>query len=184
LGKIETGIDPSLTLITRTHSPNLVIDLKILIIVHSVTGNTKKLADAIGDKAKAKGHSVNVVHLMTDPPIEGKGKDPKEFRIQNLPSASGYDTIIIGCPVWGANITPVMKKALTDLRGLQGKRVIPFTSQAFPFAFLGGNRVLRLISKEAEAKGAHPVKGASIQRMGRDLDKGIENASAKINSLL
>jgi flavodoxin len=161
-----------------------VIDLKILIVVHSVTGTTMKLAEAIGSKAKAKGHSVDMVQLKTDPPIEGKGKDPKEFRITNLPNASSYDTIIIGCPVWGANITPVMKKALAEIKGLSGKRVIPFSSQAFPFAFLGGNRVLRLISKEAEAKGAHPVKGASIQRMGRDLEKGIENASVKINSLL
>ena len=158
------------------------IDLKIVVIVHSVTGNTKKLADAIGDKAKAKGHSVSVVHLMTDPPIEGKGKDPKEFRITNLPNASSYDTIIIGCPVWGANITPVMKKALAEIKGLSGKRVIPFSSQAFPFAFLGGNRVLRLISKEAEAKGARILPGSSIQRMGRDLDKGIERASNEIAS--
>ncbi len=158
------------------------IDLKILIIVHSVTGNTKKLAVAIGDKAKAKGHSVNVVHLMTDPPIEGKGKDPKEFRIVNLPIASGYDTIIIGCPVWGANITPVMKKALAEIKGLQGKRVIPFATQGFPFAFLGGNRVMRLISKESEAKGAKAIPGASVQKLFHNVDKGIERASYEIAS--
>ena len=158
------------------------VDLKILILVHSVTGTTMKLAEAIGSKAKAKGNSVHIVQLRTDPRIEGKGKDPKEFRITNLPNVSGYDTIIIGCPVWGANITPVMKKALADLRGLQGKRVIPFATQGFPFAFLGGNRVQRIISRESEAKGAKILPGTSVQKLFHNIDKGIDRASNKILS--
>jgi len=105
--------------------------MEILIIVHSVIGNTKKLADAITDKAKAKGHSVNMVQLKTDSPIEGKGKDIMEFRILNLPNCSGYDTIFIRCPVWGTNITPLMKKAIEEIKGLSGKRVIPFATQVF-----------------------------------------------------
>jgi hypothetical protein len=71
---------------------------------------------------------------------------------------------------------------LTIPGGSRVKRAISFTSQAFPFAILGGNRILRIISKEAEAKGANPVKGASIQRRGHDLDKGIEKASSGIVS--
>jgi hypothetical protein len=73
---------------------------------------------------------------------------------------------------------------LTIPGGSRVKRVIPFSFQAFPFAFLGGNRVLRIVSKEAEAKGAKALPGSSVQRMFHNLDKGIERASTEIGSRL
>jgi len=158
--------------------------MKVLILVHSLTGNTLKFAEAIKGQLAQKGNQTSLVQLRTDPPLEGKGKDPKDFRITNLPECSGYDIVLLGCPVWGFSPSPVAMKAVKEVKGLSGKRFMPFATQSFPIAALGGKRTLNVLSNEAGKKGARIVQGVTVQRMFHDIDKETKDRASKVPSLL
>jgi len=158
--------------------------MKVMIMVHSVTGNTLRFAEKIKELLGSKGHEVSLVQLKTYPPLEGKGKDPKEFRLTNLPDCSGYDAVLVGGPVWGFSPTPVAMKAIKEVRGISGKRFMAFTTQAFPFAALGGKRTLRVLGKEATGRGANVVEGVSVQLMFHKLEVEIGKKASKVPGLL
>lgn len=159
--------------------------MKVCIVVHSKTGNTFEYAKVIESKLKEKKHVVELVRLDIDPPDwQGRPKDGKEFSINNLPDCSGYDIVMIGSPVWGASATPVIMKAVAEMKGLSGKKVMPFTTQAFAFSFLGGNRTMGMISKEAQKKGATVLPGKNIPKMFRNVEKLRETNATEMVSRL
>ncbi len=153
-------------------------------MVHSVTGNTLKFAEKMKELLSSKGHEVSLVKLQTYPTLDGKGKDPKEFKLTNLPDCSGYDAVLLGGPVWGFSPTPVAMKAIREMKGISGKVFMPFTSQSFPLAFLGGNRTLRVMGKEAHKRGARTVQGVSVQTMFHKLEVEVGKKASKVPGLL
>ncbi|MFO8051385.1 MAG: hypothetical protein R6V01_06765 [Thermoplasmatota archaeon] len=159
--------------------------MKVCIVVHSKTGTTLKFAEKIMKELRDRKHRVELVGLEIEPPDwQGRPKDGKEFEIKNLPDCSPHDAVIIGCPVWGASATPIIIKAISDVKGLSGKKVVPFSTQSFPFSFLGGNRTLRMIGREAEKKGAKVLPGSNVCKMFHDVSKKMEEGARDVASRL
>ena len=149
--------------------------MKILVIVHSKTGNTLKFAEKIAEKLKAKGNAVDVVRLETDPPVaSGTARQHPPFSITNLPDPESYDAVLAGGPTWAFTASPVIYEAIRQIKDLKDKKAACFTVQAFPFAFMGGNQSVGLMKKELEAKGARVAVTASVQGMFHDMKKDME----------
>lgn len=154
--------------------------MKIVVVVHSKTGNTMEFGNIIAEKLKTKGHKVDVVRLETNVPVETKpGKQP-EFKFTNLPDTSHYDAVLAGGPVWGFSASPVIMQAIKEMK-LDGKKFLPFVTQGLPIAALGGKQSLSAMSKAAEAAGAQVLAGKSAHMKNR---KAMEEGAAEIANVL
>jgi NAD(P)H dehydrogenase (quinone) len=102
---------------------------RILVVYHSRTGNTAKMADAIADGAKSSGAEVKV-------------KRSEEASLEDL---LGADAIIIGSPTYYGLMASEIKSLFdksSDIRGqLESKIGAAFTSSGSAF---GGNQTALL----------------------------------------
>ncbi len=129
--------------------------MKICIITHSKTGNTRKMANLAADILQSEGHSVDLVDLQTQKPVEGWQPGNRfAFEITNQPDIGAYDVILAGGPVWAFSISPVIQKCIMQFPPLRGKTFIPFTTMGFRYKWLGGDRSLKQLNRSALEKGA------------------------------
>jgi len=155
--------------------------MKIHILVHSKTGNTRRFADAIGNRLTEAGHSVAVTTLSTLHPVkEGSVRAPQQIGFTNLPDISDCDLLVLGGPVWAFGPSPVIIAAVKQLGKLAGKTVVPFATMGFPFRCLGGNGALRAIAREAATLGGKIIPGGIARQMGGKLESDIATLSAEI----
>jgi flavodoxin len=155
--------------------------MKIAIIVHSKTGTTRKFADRIADRLKKSGHNMSLIQIETDVPVEsGSVRSCKEFTITNLPDIRAYDVLLLGGPVWGFSASPVIIKCIKSLGDLEGKKVIPFVTQGFPFKFLGGKQAIALMSRYAADKKAAVLPGVVISKLFHDFEKDMDATASSI----
>jgi flavodoxin len=154
-------------------------------MVHTKTGTTLKFGKSIATALEQNKHSVDFVELKTDQPVNSNapGK-PVSFKITNMPTDKEYDIYLVGSPVWGGQPTPVAIEAIKQLKGLAGKKFVPFVTHSFPFASWGGTQSLAKLSKTAKEQNALTLEGVSIERMFRNLDIQIENGVKKILSIV
>jgi hypothetical protein len=121
------------------------------------------------------------VELRIDPPDwQGSSRADPDFRILNMPDGNKYDALLFGGPVWGFSASPVILKCIKGMEGLKGKKVLPFITQGFPFAGLGGKRALGQMVKEAAGKGADVLPGRSAQKMFHDMEKMMRKAASEV----
>ncbi len=154
--------------------------MNICMMVHSLTGNTMKLAETLADALTKTGHKVTVIQLQTDVPLKyGSIRQKPRFEITNLPSVAEYDAVCAGGPVWGFGPSPVIFQAIRQLDKPEGKMFLPFTTMGFPFACLGGNNTLKIMGREAAARGAKVLPGIVIPRMFRNFLKKIDEEIQK-----
>lgn len=159
--------------------------MKIIIIVHSKTGTTRKFADLIADRLKEDGHSIKLVQIETDVPIKsGTVRRCKKFVITNLPDVTEYDTLLLGGPVWGFSASPVIIACINALGDLNGKKVLPFITGGFPFKFMGGKQAIALMSRNAADKKATVLPGAIVLKLFHDVDGDMNKAAGAISSVL
>jgi len=159
--------------------------MNVCLMVHSKTGTTLKFGKQIAAALEKEGHTVAFIELMTDQPvsINVQGK-PNTFHITNLPPENDFDLFLIGSPVWGGQPTPVALETVAQIKGLEGKKFLPFVTQGFPFSSLGGKQSLAKLSKYAKEKNALILEGVSIGRMFKNLDTEIEKGIRKILAIL
>jgi flavodoxin len=159
--------------------------MNIAIIVHSKTGTTRRFADRIADRLKKEGHSIGVIQIETDVPIEsGSVRSCKKFAITNLPDVKEYDALLLGGPVWGFSASPVIVSCINALGDLKGKKVIPFVTHGFPFRFMGGKQAIGLMNRNAVEKKATVLPGAIISKLFHDIEKDMDKAVDSIVSTL
>lgn len=159
--------------------------MKIIIIVHSKTGTTRKFAELIADRLKEDGHSIKLVQIETDVPIKsGTVRRCKKFVITNLPDVTEYDTLLLGGPVWGFSASPVIIACINALGDLNGKKVLPFITGGFPFKFMGGKQAISLMSRNAADKKATVLPGAIVLKLFHDVDGDMNKAAGAISSVL
>lgn len=109
---------------------------RILIVFYSYSGTTKRVADKLqqitgGDlyevkpaKAYSEDSNVATARLM----LERSTHNMPELA-GNLPDISGYDTILIGTPVWNTDVSnPIM--SYMEKNDFSGKTVAPFWTSA------------------------------------------------------
>lgn len=160
--------------------------MNISVVVQSNTGFTKRFAGIISKTLKENGHSVDMDLLETDVPVKsGTLRHCREFDIINPQDCSKYDYILIGGPVWAFSASPVIVKGVQTLKGLTGKKVIPFATMFFPFRFMGGRQALDMIATTAEDAGAEAVsKGFVICRAFHDYKKKMDSKAGAIARII
>ena len=92
--------------------------MNVLIVYGSETGNTESLAESMGERIRAAGHSVKVLNAA-DAVAEGL--------------CSGYDAVLFGCSAWGTDEVELQGDFNTlfeefDSIDVQGKKAACFAS--------------------------------------------------------
>ncbi len=102
------------------------------VVYFSRTGNTKRLAQAIADLAKA--------------PL---------YELSQAPSStiSGCDLLIFGTPVEGSSPTKEAMAYIADMPTAQGKKVILFCT----YRIFGNERTMKAMEKALAAKGYETI---------------------------
>ncbi len=160
--------------------------MNIQLVICSHSGNTLKLGEMVGDKLMEAGHQVNLTQLASDPPLdERKPVSTKDIRITNQPDVSSADIVLIGGPVWAFRPYPLLLKAMADLSPkLKGRKVLPFVTHAFPFAWMNGNSSVNTLRKLASKAGAQVLPGVVLSRAAkRDMTR-YQEAADKICALV
>jgi len=124
--------------------------MNIGIIVFSKTGNTLSVAEKLRDTLLETGHKVALKQVTASNDVE---RDPKKTVLTNPPSADGYDMLVFATPVYGGRLPAAMQAYLQGITSLEGKLVAGFVTQAFPFAWMGGNQTINGMEKLLQVKG-------------------------------
>lgn len=154
--------------------------MKVGIIVHSHSGNTLSVAEKLKDTLAAKGHTVTLERVNAvneDPSAQG----PVELK--DIPEAGSYDALIFGAPVRAFSLTPTMKAYLAQITALKGKKVGYFTTQHFPFAWMGGNKAITQMKKACEAKGAVPLGTGVVNWSSKKREEKIADVLNKLSNI-
>lgn len=113
--------------------------MKIGIIVHSHTGNTYSVAQALKEKLLAAGHSVCLESVTA---ANEDQNEAEKVQLISRPCIDEYDALIFGAPVRGFSLSPVMTAYLSRLKSHPRKNIACFVIQFFPFPSMGGNRAM------------------------------------------
>lgn len=121
--------------------------VKVLIIFHSITGNTMELAKAVAEGAKEAGAEVVVKRVPETIPAEILAKNPgyvkvkdelESFDVAKPEELADYDAVIFGSPTRFGVMSSQMKQFI-DMTGrlwmerrLEGKVGAVFTSNEMP----------------------------------------------------
>ncbi|MFA6889905.1 MAG: flavodoxin domain-containing protein [Bacilli bacterium] len=145
--------------------------MKIAIVYVSYTGNTKEVAFAIERALKATHHEVSLFALETNP------HDPKvaNLTLKAIPSLQKFDGVVLGSPVHGFGLSIAMNAFLKETSLFQGKKVYPFVTQFFPFAWMGGSASLKAFKKLIQVKDGIPLSGYIINWSRCHRNKAIQN---------
>jgi flavorubredoxin len=155
--------------------------MKIAILYHSVSGNTRTFANLISDKLKAKGHSVDLIEVQTNTPVKPAPiSQTPPFEITNMPDPANYDAILAGGPVWAFSISSIIYQAVNQLKNLQGISFLAFSTMGFPLTGMGGKGALKTLNNLAARQGARIINGAVVPRMFHDFNKLMEQEAEKI----
>lgn len=148
------------------------------ILVHSHSGFTLDFADRIAHKLREAGHSVEVTQLKPDGHVKANQKD---VRIVNQPDCEKYDAVLVGGPVWVFDASPVAITCLRNLKGVEGKKLLPFVTMRLPFEWMGGTQAIESMRKAAEGTGAIVMPGVIAPRLFRRQDKLKESLAQTIS---
>jgi len=156
------------------------VDMKIGLVVYSWSGHTKQVFERLRDALSAKGRNASIVE------VEVLGERPQGSRTFQLPDPddlSAYDALVFGAAVEAFSLSPVMAEYLRRAVGLGGKKVACLVSQQFPFAWMGGNRALRQMSKACKAQGASVIGSAVVHWTSSKRESSIAAAVERISTL-
>ena len=144
--------------------------MKIGIVVHSHTGNTRSVGQRLREALVKAGHDVKIEPLEV---VGGEQPNARQFQLASCPDVSGYDAVILGAPVRGANISPVMAAFLSQVPNLQGKKVFCYVTMFFPFTWMGGTNAIAKMCAACEAKAGSACGTGIVRWTGRGRDERI-----------
>jgi len=107
--------------------------MKVCIIYHSETGNTRHVAQHLASVFDAK--LVEICDLATHSRLTrfliwckmAHSEDLTKIE-PDVIDVSGYDLLIFGSPVWAFKPTPAIHSAINALVGCEGKRAVAFST--------------------------------------------------------
>ncbi len=155
--------------------------MNIVIVVHSQTGNTASVAQGLAEALTGAGHSVTVERLEAVGEIKPRDKD---VQLKSTPDISGYEAMILGAPVHAFALSSVMQTYLQRLPSLEGKRVMCFVTQFFPFAWMGGKVAVRQMRKICSAKGAEVLDSGVVNWSRRSRARRVAEMVARFRDRL
>jgi|SRR5690554_1874877 flavodoxin len=158
--------------------------MKILIIFHSDSGNTRAFAQGILAKLTAMGHTAIATELQTEHELKKASyRDKQEIKITNLPDPADFDAVLVGGPVWAFGPSPLTMEAIQNLGDLSGKICHSFITMHFFAKALGGSAALKHMNRALAAKGGQVGEGFVCYKMRGNFPLQIENKSAQIAKL-
>lgn len=147
--------------------------MKICIIYHSETGNTRHVAQHLAQACDGKLIDITDTaqyNSLTRLLVECKMATREEKTTIEPASidVSGYDQLIFGSPVWAFKPTPAIHAAIDSLRGCEGKRATAFCTH-------GGRpgQTPEVFQKWIESRGMLCVGNANIHR--KDIEDEKKN---------
>lgn len=153
--------------------------MNIGIIVYSQTGNTYSVALKLKEKLAAVGHAVTLERIE----VAGEVTPGKPVQFKMLPDAGPYDALIFGAPVQAFSLCQPMSGYLKQVASLQGKKVACLVTQGLPYAWLGGNRAIRQMSRLCEAKGATVCGAGIVNWMNKRREQQIADVVDQLSGL-
>ncbi|RRD39456.1 hypothetical protein EII29_06495 [Leptotrichia sp. OH3620_COT-345] len=142
---------------------------KVLVVYHSMTGTTEKVAEMIKEKLGADILEIepeNEYDLKTiEEVVKKQMADKEKVAIKKVEGdLSEYDTIIIGTPAWFSEVSLPLQTYLSE-QDLSGKTVAVFTTY-------GGTYGDLLTNFEKNVKAKEVKKGIAFS--GKQVNEGIE----------
>jgi hypothetical protein len=140
--------------------------MKIGIIVYSQTGHTLEVCEKLGDRLIGEGHSVTMERVT----LAGeRTSGTRSFELQKRPDPSPFEAIVFASYVEAFSLCAVMDQYIRDLESLVGKKVACLVTQQLPYAWMGGRRAIRQMtrlcrSKEATIRAQAVVNWAQSRR--------------------
>jgi flavodoxin len=128
-------------------------------VYFSRTGNTKRLAQAIADTAKAP-----IYDLASTQPSD----------IEN------WDLLILGTPVEGSSPTKEMTAFIENMHSVKGKKVILFCT----YRFFGVGRVFKIMEKMLGRKGYETILKVCKKGMKPDKETDFSDVLAEVQKTL
>ena len=125
--------------------------MKIGLIIHSVTGNTLKVANELLTVLVNKGHIVEIKEIKTKSKVN---PGETEANFTELPLIDGYDVLVFGSHTEAFQLEQTMKLYFKQLESLDGRKVACISTHQFPFKWLGGNSAVKKMKTMCEEKGA------------------------------
>jgi len=139
--------------------------MKELIVIYSKTGNTR----SVGMRLKeVLGCELEEIKAVSDNP------EQTYVELTNAPDVEAYPKVIFGSPVHGFTIPKVTKAYMEGLPDLDGKKVDLFVTHFFPFAWMGGNQVLKQMKKIILKKHGVVEKMTSVNWKSKKREQVIE----------
>lgn len=154
--------------------------MKIGIIVYSQTGNTYSVAQKLQENLIRVGQSVDIERLI---PEDEKQNDANKVRLKAIPDISKYDALILGNPVQGFSISPILAAFLSNIASLKSKKVAIMVTQFLPFPQMGGNQAIAKIKNICESKGAVVCGTGVVNWSSRRREKMITEVVDKLTRL-
>ena len=145
--------------------------MRIGIIFHSVTGNTRHVAEVLHDALEKRSSKVDLVE------IKACKDDPDEVcvTIDTKPDLSEYDKLVFAAPVHAFNLSRVMRTYLKEIDDLSGVETAMFITHHFPFAWMGGAQALNTMKRLLMKKGARVTTRTSINWSSSRRDEAIRS---------
>jgi NAD(P)H dehydrogenase (quinone) len=136
--------------------------MKVGIIVHSKTGHSLQVANQLKLAMMSAGHQVEVVQIEA---LNDGETQVNSVRLKSLPDIASYSLIVLGAPVRGGRLSPVLQAYLAQLPTMQGKMIMGYVTQAFPFPSLGGSQAIGNLTEILKEKNAELKTTAIINWM-------------------
>jgi menaquinone-dependent protoporphyrinogen IX oxidase len=151
------------------------------IILYSGTGHTRSVAEELAGKLSSRGHTPEIREIT----ITGDAtKGPDQFQLADRPSLDGVDALVFASPVQAFSLSPVMKRYLAELDAVPSVPVSLLVTEHLPFAWMGGNRAVREMTRALRAMGAAPgesmIVNWSNKRRSEQIAKGTERLAAAV----
>ena len=156
--------------------------MKICIIYHSESGNTRHVAQHLSSAFDSKLVEINDVapHLQLTKFLVwckmARGEELTKTEPESV-DVSGYDLIVFGSPVWAFKPTPAIHTAIVNLKGCMGKPAVAFSTH-------GGTpgQTDEIFKKWIEARGMVLAAATSINQNDIENDKKTKELVALVSS--
>ncbi|OQB15243.1 MAG: Flavodoxin domain protein [Firmicutes bacterium ADurb.Bin193] len=143
--------------------------MKIGIIVFSRTGNTLSVAQRLKTFLSDSGKDAEIRRVQAE--VDKAGA----VRLVEEPETSSFDAVIFAAPVHAFSLCPQMKAYMSKIKTLEGKRTACFTTQFFPFSWMGGSNATGQMARIIKEKGGIVFAKGNINWSGSRREGQIES---------
>lgn len=143
-------------------------------------GNTARVAEFIQKKTKADIYEIvpkksypNDYEKTTEVAQQEQDENARPAIKNKLPNVKKYDTVFIGAPVWWGEYPMVVRTFLDKEPGLNGKKLVPFTTHEGSGLGNTSQQLKRQFSKAKVLKG-FSVSGSDVKSDPKAVQKQVD----------